>query len=89
MNADDFPLGGITEDLAVPPEFAGAVIQRLTSCHPHVFIVDQSRAPLWTRFGLSESGLRCALEVLEGASAEAAEAPSGPGEAAARGENDR
>jgi hypothetical protein len=66
--SDIFPLGGITESFGVPRDQADAVISKLTSCgHTHVFIVDQSGMigpPEYTRFGVSESGLRCAQQVL-------------------------
>jgi hypothetical protein len=65
MSANDFALSGITEEIWVPAEMMTIVLARLTSCHPHTFIVDQSRLRSSVRIGLSTTGARCVQELLD------------------------
>jgi hypothetical protein len=54
-------IGGITWIVTVPKAHAPAIVARLTACHDHVFIVDQSMGSR-TNFGVSETGLECIRE---------------------------
>jgi hypothetical protein len=58
---------GITEVVSLERSLFPEVLERLTSCHSHVFIIDQSTSDPsegYVRLGLSANGLKCLQDVL-------------------------
>jgi hypothetical protein len=59
--------GGVNEAIAVDHRDVARVIARLTSCHGHVFVVDQSRHAPGSGvvvFGVSVRGAACIRDEL-------------------------
>lgn len=55
--------GGIVKVASFDKSFLAEVLERLTSCHDHVFVVDQSHGDR-IAVGVSEAGLACIMEEL-------------------------
>lgn len=56
--------GGVSVLVPVPGESLPGVLARLTSCHAHVFVVDQSSGEDRVVLGLSETGAACVADHL-------------------------
>jgi hypothetical protein len=64
---EELHAGGIEFVVSISRDLLADALTRLTYCHDHVFVVDQSKGNL-VQLGLSESGLKCFHQEFGGSS---------------------
>ena len=63
---DTLRTGGVTLEVSIPANRTADVMAHLTTCHDHVFIVDQSaKAAGYVTLGVSGLGAACVAEALK------------------------